>query len=191
MKRLLPLIPLLAAAPALAHDGPGAHGSVAAGILHPLSGADHMLAMVAVGLWAALLGGRAMWIAPAAFVSAMVAGFALGVWSVPVPMVEPMILASTVVLGLAAAAALKIGTAPAAALIAVFGLVHGHAHGGELGDAAALRFGLGFIAATAALHAAGIGLGLGLKRLSARHGGRIAQVAGGAIALAGLSLALG
>ncbi|MBE3640571.1 HupE/UreJ family protein [Mangrovicoccus algicola] len=191
MRMIAPALLLLAAGPAMAHVGPGAHGSVATGLLHPLSGLDHILAMVAVGLWASLIGGRALWIAPAAFVGAMVAGYALGVAGLPLPMVEPMILASTVVLGLAAAAALRIGLVPAAAAIAAFGLFHGHAHGGELGEAGALRFGLGFVLATAMLHLAGIGLGLGLKQVSARHGNTIARIAGGVIALAGLSLALG
>src|SRR5690606_18725043 len=104
MKTLKVLAPVAAAAlvasPALAHVGPGAHDSFAAGFGHPFSGLDHMLAMVAVGLWAAMLGGRALILVPAAFVGVMMLGFIAGAAGVPLPFVEPAILASVVVLGL-------------------------------------------------------------------------------------------
>src|SRR4051812_1979393 len=125
----------LAATPALAHPGHGA--SLAAGLAHPLSGADHLLAMVAVGLWAGLRGGKAAWAWPAAFVAAMLGGFALGQTGAPLPVVEPTILASVIVLGLLTAAGAKAPTLVGAALIGLFGLAHGFAHGSEVQGAGA------------------------------------------------------
>ena len=176
-------------APAFAHLNPEEHGSFMAGLSHPLFGLDHILVMVAVGLWAAQIGGKALWGVPAAFVSTMAIGFGLAVAGIGLPFVEPAILASVVALGLLVAMAVKLDTVASAAIVAVFALFHGHAHGGELGTAGALEFGIGFVAATALLHVAGIGLGLGIARLS---GGPIAaRVIGGLTALAGLVLAFG
>jgi urease accessory protein len=176
-------------APAFAHLDPQEHGSFMAGLSHPLFGLDHILAMVAVGLWAAQIGGKALWGVPAAFVATMALGFGLAVPGVGLPFVEPAILASVVALGLLVAMAVRLDTAMAAAIVAVFALFHGHAHGGELGFAGAFQFGIGFFSATALLHAAGIGLGLGIARLS---GGAVAaRIIGGLTALAGLVLALG
>lgn len=176
-------------APAFAHLNPEEHGSFMAGLSHPLFGLDHILVMVAVGLWAAQIGGKALWGVPAAFVSTMAIGFGLAVAGIGLPFVEPAILASVVALGLLVAMAVKLDTVASAAIVAVFALFHGHAHGGELGTAGALEFGVGFVAATALLHVAGIGLGLGIARLSA--GAIAARVIGGLTALAGLVLAFG
>ncbi|MDX3977301.1 HupE/UreJ family protein [Shinella sp.] len=177
------------AAPALAHLDPQEHGSFMAGVSHPLFGLDHILVMVAVGLWAAQIGGRALWAVPTAFVATMALGFGLALAGIGLPFVEPAILASVVALGLLVAMAVKLDTVVSAAIVAVFALFHGHAHGGELGSAGALSFGIGFVIATALLHGAGIGLGLGIARLS---GGAIAaRIIGGATALAGLALAFG
>jgi urease accessory protein len=176
-------------APAFAHLDPQEHGSFMAGVSHPLFGVDHILVMVAVGLWAAQIGGRALWGVPAAFVATMAAGFALAVSGIGLPFVEPAILASVVALGLLVAMAVKLDTVMSAAIVAVFALFHGHAHGGELGTAGALAFGIGFVVATAFLHIAGIGVGLGIARLS---GGAIAaRIIGGLTALAGVVLAFG
>lgn len=176
-------------APAFAHLNPEEHGSFMAGFSHPLFGLDHILVMVAVGLWAAQIGGKALWGVPAAFVVTMAIGFGLAVSGLGLPFVEPAILASVVALGLLVAMAVKLDTAVAAAIVAVFALFHGHAHGGELGTAGAMSFGIGFVAATAFLHIAGIGLGLGIARLS---GGAIAaRIIGGLTALAGVVLAFG
>ncbi|GAB1580588.1 HupE/UreJ family protein [Phyllobacterium phragmitis] len=181
----------LVATPAFAHLNPAEHGSFAAGFSHPLFGPDHILAMVAVGLWAALLGGRALWLVPAAFVATMMAGFMLALAGAPLPFVEPVILASVVAIGLLAAIALKVPTPAAMAMVGFFALFHGHAHGGEMGSAGAAAYGLGFALATALLHVAGIGIGLGLPRLFGSDMGRIvARLAGGATALAGLWLAV-
>ena len=180
-------------APALAHPDAAAHGSLAAGLSHPLSGADHVLAMVAVGLWAALLASRnqrALWLVPSAFVGMMAAGFAASLLGLTLPLVEPMILASVIVIGLAVLSALPVGTAAATSIVGLFAFFHGHAHGGELGAAGAPVFALGFALSTALLHLAGIGLGSALR--VGGEDGRIAnRIAGGATVLGGLLLAVG
>ncbi|AOF91371.1 HupE/UreJ family protein [Sinorhizobium sp. RAC02] len=176
-------------APAFAHLNPEEHGSFMAGFSHPLFGLDHILVMLAVGLWAAQIGGRALWAVPAAFVTTMAIGFSLAVSGIALPFVEPAILASVVALGLLVAMAVKLDTVMSAAIVAVFALFHGHAHGGELGAAGAWQFGIGFVVATALLHGAGIGLGLGIARLSG--GALAARIIGGLTALTGLVLAFG
>jgi urease accessory protein len=168
-------------APALAHLDPAHHGSFMAGLSHPLFGLDHVLAMLAVGLWAAMIGGRALWIVPAAFVGTMTAGYGLSLFAVPLPFVEPVILASVVALGLLVAAAVKLPAAVGAVLVGLFALFHGHAHGGELGSATALTFGLGFIASTALLHGLGVGLGMlvgGRNSVATRILGALTAVGG-------------
>jgi urease accessory protein len=189
LKRLAVTAAFLAAttAPAFAHLDPAEHGSFMAGLTHPLSGADHMLAMIAVGLWAAQIGGRARWAVPAAFVSLMALGFILALAGAPLPFVEPGILASVIGLGLLVALAVRVPTAISAVIVGIFALFHGHAHGGELGGATALSFGLGFIVATALLHAAGVGIGILL-------GGRnpvLTRVLGAVTAAGGAWLAFG
>ncbi len=181
---------MLAASPAFAHLGHVEHGSFAAGLSHPLFGLDHVLAMVAVGLWAAVLGGRATAIVPAAFVVTMLAGFLGALAGLPLVYVEPMILASIIVLGVLIALTVRVNTAYGAALIAAFAFFHGHAHGGELGGAGAAQFGAGFVVATAALHAAGVGLGLMIARMPAGKGS-VLRVIGGLTAAAGVVLAFG
>jgi urease accessory protein len=177
------------AAPAFAHLDPAEHGSLMAGLSHPLFGADHILAMLAVGLWAAQIGGRALWTVPAAFVATMALGFALAMTGSPLPFVEPAILASVVALGLIVAMAVRLDAAAAAAIVAAFALFHGQAHGSELGTAGAWSFAAGFTLATALLHAAGIGLGMALARLSGR--GNLARLLGGFTAFAGAAMMLG
>ncbi len=176
MRRLLTLAALMAPLPALAHEG-GAHAhGVLAGFLHPVGGLDHVLAMVAVGLWAGLLAGRASWALPAGFLGAMVLGFGLGAGGVGLPMVEAGILASVIILGALVAASARLSLAVAVPLVAVFGLLHGHAHGTELGGEGALGYAAGFILATAALHAAGV---LGVRAVTNLL---VVRVAGGAMA---------
>lgn len=191
IRRTLLAIGLTAAsaAPAFAHLDPQEHGSLMAGLSHPLFGLDHILVMVAVGLWAVQIGGRALWAVPAAFVTMMAIGSGLAVAGVSLPFVEPVILASVVALGLLVAMAVRLDTSASAAIVAVFALFHGHAHGGELGAAGALPFAVGFVIATALLHVVGIALGLGIGRIA---GGRtLARILGGATALAGVALAFG
>jgi urease accessory protein len=181
-------VSIAATLPAFAHLDPGEHGSFAAGFSHPLFGLDHILAMVAVGLWAAQQGGRAVWMVPAAFVGTMAIGFAFAIGGVPLPFVEPVILASVIFIGIAIALALPIPTPAVAAMVGFFAFFHGHAHGGELGEAGAWEFAIGFIFATALLHAVGIGAGLLLSRFSGKV---LTRIAGGATALGGLWLAFG
>ena len=181
-------ISIAATLPAFAHLDPAEHGSFAAGFSHPLFGLDHILAMVAVGLWAAQQGGRALWLVPAAFVGTMALGFAAAIAGMPLPFVEPVILASVIFIGIAIALALPAPTSAVAAMVGFFAFFHGHAHGGELGGAGAWEFAIGFVIATAALHAAGIGAGLVLSRFSGKV---LTRIAGTATALGGLYLAIG
>lgn len=179
---------LAASTAALAHVGDAGQASFTTGLAHPLGGADHVLAMIAVGLWAALAGGRSLWAWPVAFVAAMLVGGGLGMAGMDVPFVEPGILASIVVLGLLVALAVRAPLAAGAALVAAFGVLHGHAHGAEAplaGSAAA--YALGFALATAALHAVGISAGLAAVSLGRRY---FIRAAGGLSAVAGLALAL-
>jgi urease accessory protein len=168
---------LVAASPALAHDGHGAHG-FAGGLVHPFSGADHLLAMIAVGLFAALRGGRAVWAWPLMFVGAAAFGFAGARYGVALPLVEPMILASVLVLGLLVAAAVPVAVVPGVALVALFGLAHGQAHAFEAGSQSISAFAAGFLIASAGLHAAGLSLYCILGQVPGRLAG-VATVAGG------------
>ena len=179
----------LSTAPAFAHLNPEEHGSFMAGFSHPLFGLDHILVMVAVGLWASQIGGRALWLVPAAFVGTMAFGFGLAVAGVDLPFVEPAILASVVALGLLVAMAARVDTIASAALVAAFALFHGHAHGGELGAAGAASFGIGFVVATALLHAAGIAIGIGVARIA--NGAILARIIGGLTAVTGVALIFG
>lgn len=175
------LITGLAATPVLAHPGHDA-SSLAAGLEHPLSGMDHLLAMLAVGLWASLRGGQAQWAWPASFLVSMAAGFGLG-QVMPGLGVEPVILASVIVLGGLIAADARMPSVLAALLIGVFGLAHGYAHGVEA-PGAGLAFPLGFLLATAGLHTVGLLAGLTLKRRPT-----LARLLGAGAAAGGLVLA--
>lgn len=191
MKRTLPILALtLAATPAFAHLPPGEYGSFLAGVTHPIFGLDHVLAMIAVGLWAAQIGGRAVWLVPTAFVLTMIAGFLLALAGLPLPFVEPAILASIVILGLVVALALRPDPRAAMALVGAFALFHGHAHGGELGGANALQFGAGFALATALLHAAGLGTAVAASRLLTTNAPAL-RLLGGLTSAAGLYIAFG
>lgn len=179
---------LAAAMPAHAHVGIGSTSSFTSGFSHPLSGLDHMTVMIAVGLWAALKGGKAVLAWPLAFVGVMLVGGALGMAQVPVPFVEPGILASVVALGLLVALAVDLPVSAGVAIIGLFALFHGHAHGTEVPEnASGLDYMAGFAVATAALHAVGIAAGLGL---GARFRG-LARAAGGACAAVGVGLVFG
>jgi urease accessory protein len=182
MKRLMSSMALLLLpALALAHTGDGSlHGhGLAAGLAHPFTGLDHLGAMLAVGLWSALSqSGRQMLVAPLSFAGLLLVGALLGMAGFTLPAVEPMVAASVLVIGLLAASRLHLNAAVSGALVGAFALFHGLAHGAELQGYAAL---MGMVMATAALHAAGIALGL---KLSAH----LARAAGGGIALLGLGL---
>ncbi|MDG4905371.1 HupE/UreJ family protein [Mesorhizobium sp. WSM4898] len=179
---------LAAAMPAYAHVGVGTTSSFTAGFMHPLSGLDHMTVMIAVGLWAAMKGSRAVWAWPLAFVGVMVAGAAVGMLQVPVPFVELGILASVVALGLLVALAVDLPVSAGVAMIGLFALFHGHAHGTEVPEnAGGLEYMAGFAVATALLHGIGIAaaLGLGLRFRA------LARLAGAACATVGAGLAFG
>lgn len=161
---------IAAATAALAHPGhaTGTDHDFMSGLLHPVTGLDHILAMVAVGLWAASLGGRTIVAVPAGFATFMAVGFVIALSGAALPYVEPMILGSVVVLGLMVAVAIRLPAVPAALLVGLFAVFHGHAHGTEMDGANALAHGSGFLIATIALHAAGIGLAAALARLDCR-----------------------
>ena len=145
---------------ASAHVQAGTAAGFLTGFAHPLSGADHVLAMVAVGLWGAQLGAPAIWVLPLAFPLVMAAGGMLGFLGVPVPGIEIGIAASAIVLGAAVAFELRPALAVAALIVGGFAIFHGHAHGTELpAGQNALLYSVGFVVATGALHAAGIGIG--------------------------------
>ena len=172
--------------PALAHPGHGEAFGFGAGLSHPLGGLDHMLAMVAVGLLAGQIGGRAIWALPLAFLLMMTAGGALGMAGIELPFVEAAIALSVVAFGAATALRLGIPTALAALLVGGFAIFHGQAHGAEMpAETSAFGYAAGFLAATAFLHAVGVGASLGVARLATP---RLAQAAGGGVALAGLVL---
>jgi urease accessory protein len=180
------------AAPASAHTGVSVTHDLTHGFLHPLGGLDHVLAMVAVGLYAARLGGRSLWLLPAAFIVTMIAGGALGYASVPVPMVEQGIGVSVIAMGLAIAFGVRLPAIAATLLVALFALVHGHAHGREGAELASfLAYACGFVAATSLLHAAGIAVGLALDRLGTVPAAVLTRVAGAAGALAGVAILAG
>jgi urease accessory protein len=189
MKRLLSVAALLSltAGPAFAHPGHEV-SSFAAGVAHPLSGIDHIAVMVAVGLWAALKGGRALWAWPAAFVGVMLIGGALGMAHVALPFVEPGILASVVVLGLMVTLAVDLPVAAGAAIVGAFALLHGHAHGSEVAEnIGGIEYMAGFALATATLHLVGIGFAQLMARAqlgpAIRVAGAVCAVIGGALAL--------
>lgn len=192
MKRaiiILAAVSVLTPVAALAHTGAGDTHGVVHGFMHPVTGLDHVLAMVAVGILAALLGGRAIWLVPASFVALAAVGGLLGVQGVPVPFVEFGISASVVLLGLAIALQARLPLGWTVGLVGLFGLYHGYAHGAEMpADASGFAYGAGFLAATAMLHIAGIGLGLGIAHMARRSATRFAQAGGTAIALAGIVL---
>ncbi len=177
---------------ALAHTGVGSTSGFAHGFLHPLSGLDHQLAMIMVGIFAYQLGGRALWLVPGAFVLFMALGGVLGVTGVDVPFVEIGIALSVIVLGAVVAFDVKAPVAAAMAVVGLFAVFHGHAHGSEMpADAAGAEYAAGFMLATAALHAVGIGIGFLIGQLSRTYGKTIYRVAGGLASVAGLGLLAG
>jgi urease accessory protein len=193
--RLMPVtlcLLLLTTGSAFAHVSLGHVETFQTGFVHPLGGIDHVLAMVAVGLYAASLGGAALWLVPCAFVGMMIVGGVIGYGGIPLPLVEQAIGLSVVAMGLAIALGVRLPVVLAMGLVGLFALFHGHAHGSEGAELASfLPYAAGFIVATVALHAAGIGLGLGLDRLGTAQAGYLRRVAGAAGALAGVSLLFG
>ena len=175
---------LLAAGPAFAHAGTGLVGGFSAGFLHPLAGPDHLLAMVAVGLWGAFLGFPLVVALPVIFPMLMAVGGVLGIANVVFPPVELGIALSVLLLGAAVAGAVRAPVWAACAVVGLFALFHGYAHGQELPAAAdPLGYGVGFVLATGMLHVAGIAIG----HLRERPGGTaVARGLGGLIVVAGV-----
>jgi urease accessory protein len=180
---------LAATGPALAHTGAAAHThDLATGFGHPLTGLDHLAAMVAVGVWSSTIGSRAVVAVPLAFVALLAGGAVLGGVGVALPAVEQVITASVIVLGLLVAFKVRPPVMAAALVVGLFGIFHGYAHGSEMpAFANPVAYGAGFLSATALLHLAGIGIGMGLSRAGREW---MPRFAGGAIAAFGLALPL-
>ena len=184
------ILGILIFAPSLAraHTGVGAVHGLANGLMHPLTGLDHLCAMIAVGLWAAQCGGRALWAVPLTFVSVMTFGAALGMAGIPLPFTETGIIASVLILGVLIAAAVRLPLAVSMSIVGLFALCHGHAHGAEMpANASGLTYGLGFVAMTALLHLVGIGWGLAMQKIASE---KIIRCTGGAVVACGLYLCL-
>jgi urease accessory protein len=191
---LLLLLWLGLAQTANAHEQVGVAGGLATGFLHPFTGLDHLIAMVAVGLWGAQLGAPAIWILPITFPLVMAFGGVLGVLGIPLPVPELVIACSALMLGGAVALRLRVPLLTASALVAVFAIFHGHAHGTELPTASdPLAYGIGFVVATGLLHLCGIGIGtlsrwpLGDRAIQGL--GAVIAALGGYFLLSGLGIA--
>jgi urease accessory protein len=192
--RRLPIIlaSLLFPTAAFAHPDISHAAGLLHGFEHPLGGVDHILAMVAVGVFAFVLGGRALLLVPLSFVGMMTVGFMLGANGINLPFVELGIALSSVVIGGAAALGRPMPMAGAMTLVGVFAIFHGHAHGAEMpADVGGALYVAGFIAATALLHLIGIAVALGVSKLVGKYGRIVAQVAGGIFALGGVGVLLG
>ncbi|MCW8355817.1 HupE/UreJ family protein [Marinomonas pontica] len=184
------LAALVAAIPALAlaHPGHEHTTSFMTGFMHPMGGLDHLLAMLAIGLWAASLGGRALWAVPAAFVGTMLVGGALAVAGVQVPFIEQGIVLSVILMGALLLGAARFSVVTCAGIAGLFAIFHGAAHGLEMPlNANGAEYALGFAVATALLHVVGIGFGAVIARFQAPI---VTRVTGSVIAIAGLFLAL-
>jgi urease accessory protein len=195
MSRLaLPVAALLAfaATSAQAHTSIGVAGGFGHGFAHPIGGLDHVLAMIAAGLFAARLGGRALVLVPLSFIATMIVGGAVGMAGSGLPLVEIGIGLSVVVLGLCAASGYRMPVSAAMALAGVFALFHGHAHGAEMPESlSGLEYAAGFVRATSLLLATGIAIGLAPRRLGEAFGGPVPRMIGSGIALAGIAILVG
>lgn len=174
---------------AAAHTGEGIDSGFASGFWHPILGWDHVVAMVAVGLWGAFLGLPALWLLPVVFPLVMAFGGALGVMGVPLPAIETGIALSGVVLGLLIAFAVKAPLWVAAGIVGIFAIFHGHAHGTELPEAfSAYGYAVGFVVGTGLLHLLGIGFSFATR---SSLGNIAVRGAGGVIALVGAAFLFG
>ena len=183
-RRIALIAAALAPAIAFAHEETGQAAGFLAGLLHPVTGIDHVLAMISVGLWGAVLGPPAIWVLPVAFPLVMALGGLMGLLGIPLPGVEIGIALSAIVLGTMVLAEARPPIWLAALIVAVFAVFHGHAHGRELPEGtSALLYSLGFVIATGLLHAVGILLGAAYRWPAGRRGLR---VAGAGVALAGI-----
>lgn len=185
IQRTLPLL-LILLVPSLAQAHPGMPGHTHGfedGLLHPLTGLDHICAMVAVGLWAAQRGGRALWLVPLTFISVTIIGDVLSMGGVGVPYVEQGIAASVLVLGIFIAAAVRLPLATSMVIVGLFALFHGYAHGAEMPETASgFAYGIGFIVATASLHLCGMAFGIAAQRFASAQ---MLRYLGGGLAACG------
>jgi urease accessory protein len=180
---VLALLCACASGVAHAHSQEGLAGGFVSGVLHPVLGFDHLVAMVAVGLWGAQLGRPAVWALPITFPTVMALGGLLGVLRVPLPMVEVGVAGSAIALGMLVATCARLSLPVAASIVAVFAIFHGHAHGAELPAAAnPLAYGVGFVLATGLLHLAGILIGTLVHR---PPGALLVRACGCGVALVG------
>ena len=183
-RRIALIAAALAPAIAFAHEETGQAAGFLAGLLHPVTGIDHVLAMISVGLWGAVLGPPAVWVLPVAFPLVMALGGLMGLLGIPLPGLEIGIALSAIVLGTMVLAEARPPIWLAALIVAIFAVFHGHAHGRELPEGtSALLYSLGFVIATGLLHAVGILLGAVYRWPTGRRGLR---VAGAGVALAGI-----
>lgn len=168
------------------HLGVGQTNGFLNGFLHPFSGLDHVCAMMAVGLWAAQRGGRAIWAVPLTFVTVMTLGGILGMAGIALPFVDRGIVISVLILGILVAAAVRMPIVASSIVVGLFALLHGHAHGTEMPlTASGMAYGMGFVAATALLHASGIAVAMVAPKLGFN---RVVRFTGAAIALCGIYL---
>lgn len=177
---------------AYAHTGVGETAGFVHGFSHPISGLDHILAMIMVGVLAFQLGGRAVWAVPTTFVLVMALGGALGIAGINVPFVEIGIALSVIVLGAIVALNIRASTAVAMGIVGLFAIFHGHAHGAEMPEnAGGVAYAAGFMIATALLHMAGLGLGFLIARFGERQGAFVIRTAGSLAAVAGVGILTG
>lgn len=185
----LVLMVFILSAPAFAHTDQQTAGGFISGFTHPVRGWDHVVAMVAVGIWGAYLGQPSVWALPVVFPVIMAFGGAMGVIGIPVPSVEFMIALSGIVLGLLIVFAVRLPTVVAAVIVGVFAIFHGYAHGAELPNAANPGiYSIGFVLGTGLLHLTGIGFSL-LR--SVRFGDALVRAIGAGISLTGLGFLIG
>ena len=183
---------MLTPAVAFAHTGVGDTSGFVHGFGHPISGLDHVLAMVMVGVFAWQLGGRALWLVPTTFIAVMAIGGALGIAGIGVPFVEIGIAVSVVVFGAIVAFDLKAPTVAAMGVVGLFAVFHGHAHGAEIPeDAGGVAYAAGFTIATALLHLGGISSGFLISKASQHYGSVVMRLAGGLATVAGVVLVVG
>ncbi|WP_295620961.1 HupE/UreJ family protein [Chamaesiphon sp. GL140_3_metabinner_50] len=166
---------------ASAHTGVGDVTGFWHGLEHPIGGLDHILAMLAVGLWAAQMGGKALWLVPGAFITAMIGSSVMGHFGLPLPGVEQGIVASDFILGMLLLFAVRLPLALSAGIVGILAIFHGYAHGAEMPETASgLAYGFGFIISTTLLHVAGIGIGLGIDRYQPKLQQLLFRIGGGA-----------
>jgi urease accessory protein len=183
---------VLTPAVAFAHTGVGDASSFVHGLGHPISGLDHILAMLMVGVFAWQLGGRAVWLVPVTFVGVMAASGTLGIAGIEVPFVEIGIAFSVMVLGAIVAFDIKVPAATATGVVGLFAIFHGHAHGAEIPeDAGGIAYATGFMIATALLHLSGISAGFLMGKAGEHYGSAVVRLAGGLATVAGVALLVG